>query len=328
MDYIIVIGLLLLSGLFSGLTLSLLSLDRHELKRKISLKNKEAEKVYAIRKRGNLLLCTLLIGNVGVNSTIAIFLGNIINGAIAVLIATGVIVIFGEIIPQATFARYALKIGAKTAWLVKIFIFILYPICGPIAWVLDKILGEEMPSIYSKHELIHIIKEHGGSQHSDVDADEERIIEGALSFSDKNVEQVMTPRTVVYALDLEIRLDEKLLDEIKKEGFTRIPVYKKTIDNVIGTLYAKDLINVETGIKIESIYRKEKFLVVSKDEKLDQVLEMFIKHKMHLAFVKDEYHGLQGVIALEDIIEEIINQEIVDETDRVVDMQEKALAGK
>ena len=154
MDYLIVIILVLLSGLFSGLTLGLLSLDKNELKRKISLGNKQAKKVYTVRKKGNLLLCTLLLGNVAVNSTLAIFLGNIASGVIAGLIATGLIVIFGEIIPQATFARYALAVGARTAWLVKIFIIILFPICWPIAWVLDKTLGEEMPTVYSKKELM------------------------------------------------------------------------------------------------------------------------------------------------------------------------------
>lgn len=328
MEYLIVIILVLLSGLFSGLTLGLLGLDKNELERKASLKNKDAKKVYSVRKKGNLLLCTLLLGNVGVNSAIAIFLGNITSGVLAGLMATGLIVVFGEIIPQATFARYALQVGAKTAWLVKIFIIILYPICGPIAWVLDKALGEEMPSIYSKKELIHIIKEHGGSQHSDVDADEERIIEGALSFSDKDVEHVMTPRTVIFSLEVETVLDEKLLNKIKKEGFTRIPVYKESIDHILGALYVKDLINIKLGTKVKDLYRSGKVLIVSKEDKLDEVLEMFISHKVHLAFVKNEYHGLEGVISLEDIIEEIINQEIVDETDRVVDMQKKALNGK
>ncbi len=70
------------------------------------------------------------------------------------LVATGLIVIFGEIIPQASFAKYALEVGAKTAWIVKIFIVLLYPICAPIAWVLDKTLGAEMPTVYSKKELV------------------------------------------------------------------------------------------------------------------------------------------------------------------------------
>ncbi|NQV00069.1 MAG: DUF21 domain-containing protein [Parcubacteria group bacterium] len=324
MDYLIVILLVLLSGLFSGLTLGLLSLNKNELQRKISIGNKDAEKVYAVRRRGNLLLCTLLLGNVGVNSTLAIFLGNIASGVMAGLIATGLIVIFGEIIPQATFARYALSIGAKTAWLVKIFIFILLPICWPLAWMLDKTLGEEMPSVYSKKELMKIVEEHEDLKESAVDADEERIIKGALSYSDKNVEDVMTPRTVVYAVKLSDILNEKLIDKIKEEGFTRIPVFEGAIDNVVGILYVKDLINIKLGTKISSIYEKENILTVDSNLKLDEMLNKFIKAKTHIAFIKDEFNGLKGVITLEDIIEEIIKQEIVDESDKVADMQQKA----
>ena len=324
MDYLIIIILVLLSGLFSGLTLGLLSLDKNEMERKVSLGNKQAKKIFAVRKKGNLLLCTLLLGNVGVNSTLAIFLGNITSGVVAGLAATGLIVIFGEIIPQATFARYALPLGAKTAWLVKIFIFILFPICWPIAWVLDKTLGEEISNIYSKRELIQIIREHGDSKKSDLDSDEERIIEGALSFSDKNAEQIMTPRTVVYALEVNTCLDEKLLNKIKEEGFTRIPIYENSIDNVVGILYAKDLINIKLNVKIKDIYKKEKVLTVSKQQKLDQLLNMFIGSKVHLALVKNEYHGLAGVVALEDVIEEILKREIVDETDHTPDLQKKA----
>jgi metal transporter CNNM len=324
MDYLIVIILVLLSGLFSGLTLGLLSLDKNELKRKISLGNKQAKKVYTVRKKGNLLLCTLLLGNVAVNSTLAIFLGNIASGVIAGLIATGLIVIFGEIIPQATFARYALAVGARTAWLVKIFIIILFPICWPIAWVLDKTLGEEMPTVYSKKELMKIVEEHEGSKESDVDADEERIIKGALSFSNKTAEEIMTPRTVIYALKDDAVLNKTLLNKIKKEGFTRIPVYKKTIDDAVGILYAKDLINIKANRRVEEIYRKGKTLVIDKTIKLDILLNTFIKAKTHLAFVQDEYKGLEGVVTLEDILEEIIRQEIVDETDQVPDLQKKA----
>ena len=324
MNYIIVILLVVLSGLFSGLTLGLLSLDKNELKRKISLGNKEAKKVFAVRKRGNLLLCTLLLGNVAVNSTLAIFLGAIASGVVAGLVATGLIVIFGEIIPQATFARYALQVGAKTAWLVKIFIIILIPICWPIAWILDKVLGDEMPTVYSKKELMKIVEEHQGSAESDVNADEERIIKGALSYSDKTAEQIMTPRTVVYALKQEAVLDKKLLNKIKKEGFTRIPIYKKVIDNVVGVLHTNDLININLGTKIEKVYKKEKILTVSRDTTLDKLMNMFIKAKTHLALVKYEYKGLEGVVTLEDVLEEILRQEIIDETDRFPDLQKKA----
>ena len=324
MAYLIVILLVLLSGLFSGLTLGLLSLDKNELERKISLGNKDAKKVYAVRKHGNFLLCTLLLGNVAVNSTLAIFLGDIASGFMAGLIATGLIVIFGEIIPQATFSRYALTVGAKTAWLVRIFMVVLSPICWPIAWILDKSLGEEMPTVYSKKELMKIIEEHEGFKESDVDADEERIVKGALSFGEKTVEKVMTPRTVIFALDINTKLDHKILNSIKKEGFTRVPVYDGSIDSIKGVLYVKDLIDLKQDAMLVDVYKKEKILVVDKGLKLDKMLNTFISSKNHIAFVEDEYGGLEGVVTLEDVLEEILRLEIVDESDRVVDMQKKA----
>ena len=324
MDYFIVIFLVALSGLFSGLTLGLLSLDKAELRRKIELGNKQAVKVYSVRKKGNLLLCTLLLGNVAVNSTLAIFLGNIASGFMAGIIATGLIVIFGEIIPQATFSRYALAVGAKTAWLVKIFIFIMFPICFPIAWILDKALGDELGTIYSKQELMKIVEEHEGAKESDVDADEHRIIKGALSYSDKEIKSVMTPRTVVYSLAGNKVLDGKLLKQIKNKGFARIPVYGENIDDIIGILYAKDLLDFKSGAKVSDICQKENVLELDSSEKLDNAMNTFLREKKHSAIVRDEYGGLQGVVSLEDILEEIMDMEIVDETDSVEDLQKLA----
>lgn len=317
MNYLIVILLIILSALFSGLTLSLLSLDKGDLKRKASLGNKDAKKVYTVRKSGNLLLCTLLMGNVAVNAAIAIFLGNIASGVVAGLIATGLIVIFGEIIPQAAFSRHALKVGARTAWLVRIFIIVLFPICWPIAAILDKVLGEEMRTIYSKKELIKIVEEHEDSKHSDLDADEERIIKGALSFSDKTVRQIMTHYMDVFALDADKKLGAKLLDAIRKEGFTRIPVYRKSIGNVVGILYAKDLINVKRNAKVMDLCHKGKVITVSEKLKLDELLALFIKSKRHLAFVQDKHRHIEGIVSLEDVLEEILKQEIMDETNEV-----------
>jgi len=162
MQYLIVVVLILFSALFSGLTLGLMGLGADELKRKVSLGDKDAVKVYKVRKNGNLLLTTLLIGNVAVNTTLSIFLGSIAAGLTAGLVATGLIVVFGEITPQAIFSKFALKLGAKTAWLVRIFIFVLYPITYPISWILDKSLGDELPTVYSKKELVKIIEEHEG----------------------------------------------------------------------------------------------------------------------------------------------------------------------
>ena len=324
MDYVIIIFLISLSGLFSGLTIGLTGLDKFELERKIKLGSKEAKAVYSVRRRGNLLLCTLLLGNVAVNSALSIFLGSIASGLIAGLVATVLIVVFGEIIPSATCSRYALQIGAKTAWLVKVFMFVLFPICWPLAKALDKFLGEEVQTIWSRRELKKIVQQHEDSKDSKIDADEEKIVLGALSFSDETVAQILTPRTVIFALDIQDILDEKVVEVIKKSGFTRIPVYKGQLDDIVGILYVKDLIGVNLGTKVKSVYRKNNLLSVFQNKKLDDLLNEFKEKRAHLAFVYDEHGGLDGLVTLEDIVEEIIGAEIVDETDTVVDLRKKA----
>src|SRR3989338_4425765 len=124
LKYIAIVFLLFLSALFSGLSLGLMSLDPFSLRRKAKLGNLAAKKIYPLRKRGNQLLCTLLIGNIAVNSTIAVLLSSLTTGVIAGFMATGLIVIFGEIVPQAIFARHALQFGAKFSWLVYPFLII------------------------------------------------------------------------------------------------------------------------------------------------------------------------------------------------------------
>ncbi len=315
MIYLIIVVLVSLSGLFSGLTLGLLSLDKSELKRKIALGDRRAEKVYSIRKNGNLLLTTFLLGNVAVNSTLAIFLSDIATGLVAGLIATGLIVVFGEIIPQATFSRHALVIGAKTVWLVKIFIIFLLPIAWPIAWILDKILGEEMPTVYSKKELIKIVEEHEDLDESEVDRDEERIIKGALTYSDKKVSQIMTPKKKVFILKEDIVLDDGVIRAIKKKGHTRLPVYDKSPYKITGILYVKDLIGLEDNLKIGKLAHQHKILRVSQDLKLDELLNKFVKNRLHMAIVENKQHEFVGVTTLEDVIEEVLDIEIIDETD-------------
>jgi len=320
---LVIILLVLLSGLFSGLTLGLLGLDKSELERKIKLGDKKAKKVYSVRKKGNLLLSTLLLGNVAVNSTIAILLGGVASGVIAGIVSTGLIVIFGEILPQAFISRYALDVGARTVWLVKIFIIILYPICWPISKALDKMLGDEMGTIWSRNELKEIIKHHRRSGESKVDRDEERIVLGALSFSDKMVRDVKISRSKVFALELDDVLDKKLLSKMKRYGFSRFPVYGKRIDNIKGVLFLKKLVGGGEGKKVRAVYNKEAKLIVNENEKLDKVLHMFLKKKIHLASVFNKEKEFEGVISLEDILEEIFNLEIVDEDDFFEDVQKR-----
>ncbi len=327
MDYIALLSiiiLVILSGLFSGLTLGLLGLDKTELERKIKLNDPQAKKIYPLRKKGNLLLSTLLLGNVAVNATLAIFLGSIATGVIAGFVSTGLIVIFGEIIPQATISRYAMAFGSKTAWLVRFFIILFFPICWPISKALDYFLGEEMPTVWSRNELEEIIKFHQKSNKSNLDADEERIILGALSYSHKTAEDVLTPRKVVFCLEEKTILNKKILNKIKKSGFTRIPIYRENIDNIIGILYAKKLIGIKEGREAKDLCQKKNIFKINENKKLDVLLNEFIKKKTHMAIVFNEYHEFEGIVSLEDILEEILRTQIVDEEDKVRDMQKLA----
>ena len=317
MEYAISFILISLSALFSGLTLGLLSLDVHTLKRQANLGNKDAIRIYPIRKRGNLLLTTLLLGNVTVNTTLSVFLGSIASGVVAGITATTFIFLFGEIIPQAVISRHGMWFGARTAPFVQILIYIMYPVTFPIAWALDKALGAELPTIYSKHELMEIITEHEVSEESPIDSDEKRIVHGALQFSHKSVKEVMTPLDKVSMYPVTQKLTEQFFEKAAEDGYSRYPVYSETRTNIVGILYTKDLIVEDENITIQETEDafERRLLIVKPDELLDAVLARMLKQKQHLAIVLDISEKAVGVISLEDIIEEIIQVEIEDEGD-------------
>jgi metal transporter CNNM len=317
MEYIISLVLILLSALFSGLTLGLFSLETNYLRRRAKHGDPAAAKVYPIRQRGNQLLVTLILGNVVVNTTLSIFLGSLASGLVAGILATGLIVVFGEIIPQAIITRHALYYAAKTIWFTKIVMALFYPVAYPLSRLLDWFLGTELPTFYSKSELMDIISEHEDSEHSQIDADEERILHGALQFSHLRVREVMTEAENVVQFDENQRLNDEFFNEVTEQGFSRLPIYSGEKGNIVGMLYVKDLLTEDDDISIkqtEDAFNR-KFLVVRPDELLDAVLAKILKRRQHLAIVKSKNDQFLGVISLEDIIEEIIQLEIEDEDD-------------
>ena len=317
MEYLISLVLVLLSGLFSGLTLGLLSLDTQSLRRRAKHGDADAAKIYPIRRKGNLLLTTLLLGNVAVNTTLSIFLSGIASGLVAGILATALIVVFGEIIPQAVISRYAIWFGARTLWFTRIALFICWPIAWPIAKLLDWALGSELPTTYSHFELMEIITEHENSAHSPIDADEERILHGALQFSHRRVREVMTPVARVVMYEENQKLTDVILEDIVQHGHSRLPIYSGNQGNITGILYVKDLIIEEDDVAIKNTKEafETEYLTVRGEALLDTVLTRMLKTRNHLAIVKNRKDHFLGVISLEDIIEEIIQQEIEDEDD-------------
>ncbi len=315
MTYIISIILLILSALFSGLTLGLLSLDKTELERKIKLGDKNAAKIYEVRKNGSILLVTLLVGNVLVNAVLSVFLGSIMSGFWAVAISTFLIVLFGEILPQAFFARHALKYGPKFVPIVQVVMWFVYPIAYPISWVLERTVGKETETVWDREELAEIIKDHEESDLSELDSDEQKIILGALEYSDKKAGEVMTYRDDCFLISSETVLTESVLKHIKDEGYTRVPVFEDRKRNIIGVLYTKDLITLRQTVPVSEVYRPNAILKTTTDETLDDLLNTFIREKIHMAYVLSSQNEFVGLITLEDIVEEIIKTEIEDETD-------------
>ncbi|XP_064631604.1 metal transporter CNNM4-like [Lineus longissimus] len=327
--------LLTLSGLFSGLNLGLMALDQTELK-VIEKCGKEKEKRYAhviqpLRKRGNFLLCSLLLGNVLVNNTMTILLDDLTSGIIAVIGATLGIVIFGEIVPQSICSRHGLAVGAKTIWVTKIFMLLTFPLSFPISKLLDCILGEEIGQVYNREKLMELIK----ISSNDLEKGEIDIISGAMEFSKKTVKDVMTPLDDAYMISEDNVLDFETMSEIMKRGYSRIPVYGDKRSNIIALLNIKDLAFVDpddkTPLKAICQFYNHPISFVYEDDKLDNMLAEFKKGHSHMAFVQrinsegegDPFYEIIGLLTLEDIIEEIIQAEIVDETDTITDNKMK-----
>jgi len=319
MFYFEIAVLVLMSGMFSGLTLGVLGLNTTDLEVESRMGNKYAKKILPIRQKTNLVLCTFIIGNVAVNAGISIILGNVASGLVAMLTATILITLFGEILPQATFNRYALKISAFLSPLIKLLIFILYPVAKPLSLFLDLVLGEEGPILYSKKKLATLISLHEDSKLSDIDRDEEKILHGGLTFSNKKVHEVMTLLKDAFCLKKGLLLSPALIVEIKKSGYSRTPIWGKGDNKIAGILYVKDLIDIDPNVHlpIEKITTRKHLTYVQEDDCLDTILNKYLEYKSHLFFVKNKRGKITGLVTLEDVIEEILKTEIVDETDPV-----------
>lgn len=225
---ILIIILICFSALFSGLTLGLLGLDKTGLEIVMDgddVKNAEyARRIYPLRKRGNLLLCTLLLGNVAVNALASILLADKAGGLVGFFASTFLIVIFGEILPQAICSRHALRIGSATIPLVRVIVILLLPVSFPLAWLLDKMLGEELATTYSGAEMLKMLQIHVNE--NVLDQETAVAMTGALKYKDIAVRDVMTPVANTFMLSVDDRLNFETIATIFKTGFSRIPVYE------------------------------------------------------------------------------------------------------
>ncbi|KAJ3171397.1 hypothetical protein HK101_011254 [Irineochytrium annulatum] len=322
----LIIILVLIGGLVAGLTLGLMSLDETDLR---ILKNSgtpaekiAAERIEPIRKRGHLLLVTLLLTNTVINETLPILLD-------------------GGIIPQAVCSRYGLQIGSYFSWFVKIIMLLLFVISWPISKLLDWMLGEN-EVLYKRRELKELIKLHGKTEGGDLHVDEVTILNGALSLETKTVRTIMTRLENVFMLPSDAKLDRPTLGRILSAGHSRIPVHDvEDPTKIVGILLVKTIIlNDPDDAKPIMSQRLLSAPSASETTNLFDILNVFQVGASHMAIVKDANGVASGIVTLEDVIEEIIQvsfpphafsvlhiayimfklqEEIVDETDVLVD---------
>lgn len=313
---LVVIVLIALSAVCSGLNIALMSLKPADLRRKAKLGDVRAKAVLPLREKAHLSLSSILISNVAVISATSLVLGDYLNGFIAGIVSTLLIVIFGEVIPQALFVSRALDFTAHLAPLLHIMIILTYPISKPLQLLLDKLLGPERAPLQSRRELGLLIGEHAESEDSELDDDELDIMRGALSLSEKHVSEIMTPLSKVYWLQPDAIIDAAKIDEIKLQGRSRIPVINKSRSEVVGILLMKDLVDVDFDERAYHVneFRLHKTQTVGSKTALDTLFRKFIHSKTHLLPV-ERNHKIIGIVTIEDVIEEILQQEIEDETD-------------
>nr|XP_061811404.1 metal transporter CNNM4-like [Nerophis lumbriciformis] len=334
LQVILISFLLVLSGMFSGLNLGLMALDPMEL-RIVQSCGTEKEKKYArkiepIRRKGNYLLCSLLLGNVLVNTTLTILLDDLTKSGVGAVVASTVgIVIFGEIVPQALCSRHGLAVGANTILVTKLFMLLTFPLSWPISKILDCVLGQEIGTVYNREKLVEMLKV--TEPYNDLVKEELNMIQGALELRTKTVEDVMTPLGNCFMIHSDAVLDFNTMSEIMESGYTRIPVYEGERSNIVDVLFVKDLAFVDpddcTLLKTITKFYNHPVHFVFHDTKLDSMLEEFKKGKSHLAIVQkvnnegegDPFYEVLGLVTLEDVIEEIIKSEILDESDQYTD---------
>ncbi len=317
---LLIVAMLLLvafSALCSGLNIGLMSLEVADLRRKAKLGNPEARRVLPLRKNSHLSLAAILLCNVAAVSASSLVLENVLIGVLAGLVSTLLIVTFGEILPQALFNRHALQYTARLAWLLRVMIIVTFPFAKPLQLLLDKLFGEEVTELQSRHELGIMITEHLGDSNSELDEDEVEIIRGALTLSEKRVRDIMTPIRATYWMTPEDKIDDRKIDDIKERGWSRIPILNKQRSVCFGLLLMKDMVDIDFDHEAVAVHELPLYpvQVVGSMTALDTMFRKFITGGAHLIPVEKD-DKIVGIVTIEDLLEEIVGHEIEDETDR------------
>ena len=318
---IILIGL---SGFFSGLEVALVGIQRSKVRQMLNEKLPGATSLDKLKSNPSRMMASVNLGNNLVNvaatalaTDIALKTFESAGLAIVIGVMTFLILVFGEITPKTYCNANAAKIALRYSRVLLAFSYAFYP----IVWMFEKITkgiihltgSTQEPPGLTEEEIKGVIEQ--GLHDKAIEKQESELVHGALNFDDIIIRSVMTSRTKMFTLNSKMLLFEAL-PMINKSGFSRIPIYGKNQDEIIGIVNVRDVLKClekeEKMISLQQISRKPIF--VSQEKKVNDLLKEMQGRKSHMAIVLDEFGGVEGCVTLEDLVEEIVG-EIHDETD-------------
>ena len=338
---IIIFVMLVLSAFFSGSEITFNAVNKMRLRKAADENDRGAKRALRISEKFTYSLCAILIGNNLANiaaSTCATSLFiwlfykltssnglDALASAVSTVVMTLIVLVFGEILPKLFAKRYADKLAPALSIPVTILTVILFPAVAVVTgflWLLRKIWGRDADAGQSITEdelstIIDTVEEEGV-----IDEDQSERLQSSLEFNDTSIEEIMTPRIDLITIDVDDDR-ENIKKIIESSTYSRIPVYRDSIDNIIGILhlnhYFKEAVD-QPEVDIAGLLMKPMFL--HKTMKLPAALKHMRDRKNHMAIVIDEYGGTLGVVTIEDILEEIVG-DIWDESDEIIpDMTE------
>jgi putative hemolysin len=316
--------LLFLSAIVSGAEVAFFSLSQKDIDDTLQENNSKGKIISNLLEKPKKLLATLLVANNFLNIGVVIlfsFIGrNIfdnVNSAtlkfiLEVIIVTFLILLFAEILPKVYASRNNIKFAKRVVYPIAFLDRLLSPVSLPMRAVtlyLHNKLGKQK-TIFSVDQLSQALEL---TDSEGTSSEEQKILEGIVSFGNTDTKQVMSPRIDIFGLEISESFEE-IYPKIIEKGFSRIPVYRDNIDQIEGILFVKDLLPHIDKIEFDWTTLVREAFFVPENKKLDNLLKDFQSLKSHLAIVVDEYGGTSGLVSLEDVIEEIVG-DISDEFD-------------
>ena len=324
---IAIIALVIMSGFFSSTETAYSCANKIKLRSLVSNGNKRAKNVLHLAETNyDRFISTVLIGNNIVNlsaTTLAtIFFANLIaDGNTSAVVSTAVmtvaVLIFGEITPKFLAKTFPEKFSMAFYPIIKFFYYLFFPlnlIFGGWKWMLSKVFRLKNAEIVTEDEIMTIVEE--AEEDGTLGTEETQLIRSVIEFDDLEVGDILVPRVNIVGVDIASSMED-IRKVFNREGYSRVPVYKDSIDTIIGTIHEKDFFNAYLNGKkgIDGIMQNAFY--TTEHAKISDLLRQLQKKKVHIAVVLDEYGGTLGLVTLEDILEELVG-EIYDEHDEII----------